>query len=188
MKTLITLIFCYLLSVFTLSAQSEATLKGSSLIAGTVDLSSIGLANVTGGSRTFFFNLQPSYQRFIVDRIAVGGIATITGNSGGTFSQTRIGVGPKATYFIDSGNDWIPYVDGSLLYGRSQNDGLAGVNEVGNFLQAGVSVGMALRKDHLGILFDLGYEYTNDDTIGNPINQIFVSVGLVGFLYQEIEE
>jgi hypothetical protein len=190
MKSPFSFIFLLSLCLFTvsLSAQSLATEKGNGFVSGTVNVSSVAL-NLAGAGRTFVYDIRPAYQHFVMDRLAIGGTATIAGFSASNVSQSQIGLGPKATYFFDSGGNWIPYINAEIAGLRSQTDNvLGGVNEVQTFVSGKVSGGMALRVNQLAVLFDLGYGWDSENGVGGALNRISFSIGLAGFLYEDEED
>ena len=184
MKNLIFVLFLLAATNLTISAQSEATSSGAQIISGAFAFSSQGgdLHENFGGDRQSNFLFTPSYLRFVMDKLAIGGSFSLNRISQGDASFTIWGIGPKASYFFDTDANSIPYLGIGLGYrsigSDGDNEGGFGYNIGGGFM---------LRKDHLGVTIEAGYQGesfkpagASDNITGNTL---YISVGFAALLY-----
>ena len=106
-----------------------------------------------------------------------------TRSSQGDFSISSFGIGPRARYYFGSNENVIPFagLGGDIM--------IIGTNDSDNQTGFGFNFGggVIIRKGHVGFSFEGNYQWQsfNDDFFDERItgNNIFLSVGIVGFLY-----
>jgi len=157
------------------------TKAGNALLSGLISISSLG-GELSGRDRINSISFAPSYMHFVSDRIGFGAAVGLTRVSQGDENVSSWGFGPQVGYYFDNGHSVIPYLGGSVNYisvddSRRKAAGF-GINLGG---------GMLIRKAHLGVAIQGGYQYDNvkkERTAGRVSGgTIYFRFGFVGFIY-----
>lgn len=170
---------------------SAAFPRGTQLVSGVLSFSSQGgdLYENFDGDGITTVSIVPSVFYFVTPSIGIGGDLSLTRQSQGDFSNTVWGAGPKAGYFFNSGSSTIPYVAVGWNYlsiGASNGD----ESESEGGTRWKFAGGVLLRRDHLGIVMELGYsrdsfsvegfDGDNESFAGSIIS---LGIGFAGLLY-----
>ena len=164
--------------------RSKATDQGAMLVSGMFSFSNQGGDLYSfHDKRVSTIAIMPSLFHFGYPGIGIGGDISYNRSSYGDHSFTTWGAGPKIGYFIDSGNNTIPFLAEGVNY-LSMGDG----NDTDNGFRFKFGCGILIRKDHLAVSFEAAYvielfkfEGYSEPTTGNTIA---ISIGFGGFLYQ----
>jgi len=165
-------------------AQSPATAAGSQFLSGAASFTSQGgdLHDYTGNTRQNNWMLTPTYLYFIIEKLGIGGNLSYDRESQGSNSFTTWGIGPKASYFFDSGQKTIPFAAFSANYASIGVDG-----ETQGGMAFVLSGGETIRMGKLAIILEAGYRVerfkfdgAEEATSGNTF---FLAVGFGAFLF-----
>ncbi|MEN0005588.1 MAG: outer membrane beta-barrel protein [Bacteroidota bacterium] len=161
--------------------------KGSLLFGGSIALTSQG-GDLFGNNNNRFnaFSFSPNALYFVADRFAVGGQLGYTVSWVDGTSSNTIDLGPRAGYYYDLGNGFIPFGAVGLSYNYAWvADGDLDADGWG----FSVGAGAIYTIGNLGISAELAYNWEQQDVsffddfeeIVNG-NGIGLNIGLVGFL------
>jgi outer membrane protein len=172
-------------------AQAPALNTGSLRIAGSASLSvedaDSGGPNDDGDNTTTFL-LSPTVQYFVRPGLALGGTFQIRRASDGDITGTSYGIGPAATYYFVRGDDLHPFVTGSVRYGRSRVEGLAGADiesdELGFRAAAGI---LFLLSESVGIDAGLYFDRVRNESgplaTETNVTSFGLAVGVSAFVF-----
>lgn len=191
-KTLCNAALCFLLFAYcaTLHAQNEpeATRRSALMVGGSASFSSQGGDLYEGfeGDRLVTIDLVPSALYFAANGLGVGADFSFSRVSQGDNSVSVTGVGPRAGYFFESENNWIPFFAGAVNL-LSISGELGGESDSETGLRLKLMAGVLLRKGHLGVSFEAHYYYDRfkpegfEDAITG--DTLLLGIGLAGFFY-----
>jgi len=171
-------------------SQDFAVDKGSMIISGmgSYENESGDLYENNDGESRNKLDLTTKYNYFVAQNIAVGGNLNYLMASQGDYSQTTLGIGPTAGYFIGNAeSEMYPYLAAGISY---LHQGMKSENYDNTISGTDITVSGGIIipvKNHIGFTAELGYhmkslkEEDADESISGNI--ISLNIGISGLLY-----
>jgi len=182
------LAICFFLQQSILAQNNSiATQPGAKIVTSTFLFSSRNGTNFTGSDEKLTsLGGTMDYLNFFSNRLAAGPRIAVNYIKQGEFKQIGWNIGPKAVYFFDYGSNNLPYIGTSLSY-LNQKYGTDNRLKIQG-LQADFTAGLAIRKGHLFILLESGYNFqkpkNNDTNTTQTANNFYLSIGLGASIFK----
>ncbi len=165
--------------------QRHATSRGSALVGGTADFRR-STTDVEDSEASTAVVIAPNVLYLVRNRLAIGGQASLFRSSSGDLSNSGWAVGPAVRFFPRAPGERLqPYLQGSVLYGKSTLDVILssspGVAEVENTTsQVGASAGLLLMLTRqVGVSSELYWErYDLESTTRTVFESTQTNLGL----------